>query len=295
MIARRTFLKLSAAALCGAGLAGYRPSRQVWTGAGFGAELSIILRGPQDGAQAAFAGVERQIDHLEDVFSLYRPHSAISRLNRDGVLINPPPELVEVLSLSQSLWRHSAGAFDPTIQARWRARAGRDGTAPLGFQHVRTGRDQIRFTQPGMAITLNGIAHGYASDQIAAGLRGLGYGAHLVDLGEFVAGDGAWRLGIENDQGRRLATPRIANVALATSAPGALHRADNRSHILHPDGRAPYWKTVSVQADCAAVADGCSTAMTLMTADRIARLDLAALGVRAVWLEGQDGRVTRLG
>ena len=46
-----------------------------------------------------------EVERLERVISLYRPDSALCRLNRDGVLDDPPLDLVRVLAESRSLGR----------------------------------------------------------------------------------------------------------------------------------------------------------------------------------------------
>ena len=66
-------------------------------------------------ARKAFA----EVDRLEDIFSLYRANSALSRLNESGILTDPPFELLECLSLCGSVNRATGGLFDPTVQSLW--------------------------------------------------------------------------------------------------------------------------------------------------------------------------------
>lgn len=294
MMQRRTILRLGTAALGAYALASYEANRRIWRGKGFGANLSVTFYENGDDAAQIFSLIEREVERLEDVFSLFRPASAISQLNRHGVLRDPPAELVELLQMSGVVWSATDGLFDPSVQSIWHA----DRPIPhpaLGFANTQIEPDVVRFTKPGMALTLNGIAQGYASDRLAQVLRRHGHAAHLINLGEFAAGDGAWRLAIENDNAQRVAHTNLENLGLATSAPGAMMRANGQAHIVHPFGKAPVWKTVSVQARNAALADGFSTALALMPKSQIDRLDLPKLGITKIWLEDQDGRVTILG
>ena len=65
-----------------------------------------------------------EVERLERIMSLYRPDSALSRLNRDGSLENPPFDLVRVLSESRRYSAISGGAFDVTVQPLWDLYAG---------------------------------------------------------------------------------------------------------------------------------------------------------------------------
>ena len=293
MITRRSMLKISIAAAAATAVAGYRARQHLWQGYGFGAALSVTLKGEEDAANTAFSAIEAEIEHLENVFSLYRKTSAISRLNQQGSLAAPPAALTELLTQSRLVWQATGGAFDPTVQALWSADAGGENAGrATGFEHVEITADRIAFARPDMAITLNGIAQGYASMRIAALLRARGFDAHLVDMGEFTAGDARWRLALENIDGVRIDQIPLQNRAQATSAPGAMQRPAGGSHIMHPQGRLPRWKTISVQAETAVMADGFSTALALMSAHEIAALDKVAYGLHHIWLEDEVGAVT---
>jgi len=62
-------------------------------------------------AGAAF----HEIDRLEAVFSGYRPDTPVSRLNREGVLDDPPAELAAVVRRALHIAELTGGAFDPTV------------------------------------------------------------------------------------------------------------------------------------------------------------------------------------
>ncbi|WP_282182597.1 FAD:protein FMN transferase [Aliiroseovarius marinus] len=291
---RRHVLKLGAAGLGAFALTRYTPSRREWRGRGFGADLSLVFHDHSDAFEGTFTAIETEVDRLEQVFSLFRPDSAISRLNRDGVLHNPPQDLVTLLELSKQVWVRTDGVFDPTIQSVWHTDHGRPRRAP-GFETVDVRKDLIRVAEPGSALTLNGIAQGYASDRLSRLLQRRGHADHLVNLGEFAAGDGDWRLGIENGDARRLDHTDLSNLGLATSAPGAMTRANGQAHIVHPFGGAPVWKTVTVQAQTSALADAYSTALSLIPQEKIETMDFDVMGIATVWLESQSGAVIRLG
>ena len=288
---RRRFIAIGAAT---AGLAALPPSLRgaapaaSWRGIALGAGASLTLAGMTLAeARPLFRRVESELNRLEDIFSLYRPHSALSRLNKTGVLRNPAPEFLELLSLADAIHAETNGAFDPTVQPLWTlyADAIRQHRLPdraetsrarrlVGWDLVRFDTDRIYFLRPGMTITLNGVAQGYISDRIAQLLRARGLRDVLVDMGEIHAlghrpGGGPWRVGIRSPDGAVL-SPRLAlsDRALATSAPmgTVLDSSGKIGHIFDPGtGRpAASWTQVSVSADTAAMADGLATAFCLM-------------------------------
>lgn len=301
-VARRRFLSIMAGA--GALAAGAAPARALtrWRGVAMGAGATIALDHPDAARLIALALAE--IDRLEDVFSLHRAASALSRLNRDGALDAPPPELTELLGLCADLHRATGGAFDPTVQPLWalHARSYAGGAAPgadavaqarrlVGFENVRIAAGRVAFARPGMALTLNGVAQGFVADRIAALLAAEGLTDALIDTGETRAlgarPDGApWRVGFADAPGERPLALRAS--ALATSAPlGTCFDAQGRAgHILDPRTGAPggLWRSVSVTAPRAAVADALSTAFCLMDAAAIDATLAARPGARVVRL-----------
>ncbi|MDT8343807.1 MAG: FAD:protein FMN transferase [Thermohalobaculum sp.] len=258
-----------------------------WRGTALGAEASLTLVGV-DGprAEALARGVEAEIARLEDIFSLYRPGSALSRLNRDGHLAAPPAELVALLSLCGALNGATGGAFDPTVQPLWAAHAGaaaegRTATAAeiaaaralTGWAGVGIDPARIALARPGMALTLNGIAQGAIADRVADLLAAQGLTDVLVDMGEIVGlghrPDGTpWQAGIIDPEGALMGRAGLSGRALATSAPmgTVLDPAGRVGHIFDPrtGAAAAGWRVVSVSAPRAALADGLSTAFALM-------------------------------
>lgn len=289
-ITRRRFVAISAAAL-GAAIAGLPvaaaatpPTR--WRGVALGAEASITLRHPE--AERIIAACRAEIARLERIFSLYDARSALSRLNARGRLDAPPFELLELLGQCGAIHAATGGLFDPTVQPLWAAyaEAFAGGRAPdaetigralerVGWSGVAAEPGRIAFARPGMALTLNGIAQGYVADRVAALLRAEGLTDVLVNTGEMRAlgghpDGGAWPVSFDDGRGRPAGSMELRDAALASSAPlGTAFDAEGRvGHILDPrSGRpaASAWRLVSVTARTAALADGLSTALCLMT------------------------------
>ena len=264
-----------------------------WHGSALGAQVSIEIHHP-DSAEARRL-VDRcvlEVRRLEQQFSLYRADSAISTLNRTGVLVAPDADMVALLKASLLFAGITSGAFDPTVQPLWQLyadhfaqeRPDSDGPSTqklvealgkVGHAGLLVGEGRIALARRGAAITLNGIAQGYATDCVVARLIEAGLSTTMVDIGEIRAigarPDGTpWRVGLADPDRPGILTETIDLVdrAVATTA-GAGFRFDASgrfTHLFDPaTGRSPsLYRTVSVIAPTATEADALSTAFSLM-------------------------------
>lgn len=274
MISRRRFLTIVAAAAIAAPRVGVA-ERLEWRGRAMGAEARIVLDGADPAAaRAIFRKVERLLAQLEAQFSLHAD-SGLVRLNRTGRWAFPAPGVADLFRLAGRVHAASGGAFDPTIQPLWLALAtGGDANAAralVGWRHVDVSDAGIRLARPGMALTFNGIAQGYAADRVADLLRHEGFDGVLVDMGETRAigerpGGGAWRAAIALPDGTEVARAELRDEALAVSSPAGTMIGPNarHDHILDPRGGGARWRLCAVTAPSAALADGLSTAFCVM-------------------------------
>jgi FAD:protein FMN transferase len=175
-------------------------------------------------AQRAILRVRGEIARYERIFSLYRPDSEIARLNAEGALARPSPELRALVEASQRLSVLSGGAFDISVQPLWRlyeahfwshsdiqpdilGRARDVARDLVDFRAIDSGGARIAFARAGMGITLNSLAQGFITDAVADLLRNEGFDSAVVDLGEFRTlgrhPDGhPWRIGIRDGIGK---------------------------------------------------------------------------------------------
>lgn len=288
-LTRRRFLSISASALCaGASVA---PAR--WSGIALGAHAEITLHGP--GGQTALPHAVARLRQIERAFSLYDPESELTHLNRTGRLL-PSADFTALTQLADRVHRASDGTFDPSIQPLWQALAtghsGAEARQHVGWHHVRQG-ESITLA-PGQALTFNGIAQGYATDAVADLLDSAGFSRALIDIGEFRALGGPWRIGLEDPSTGMIGTRTLTGGAIATSSPNALMFGE-QGHILDPTGlRRAKWSTVSVEADRAALADAVSTACCLLDTTEITALIAKLGGIRAVTLIDDSGNLRKL-
>lgn len=294
-LSRRRLLTITAAACLSAPFAGIgsvarakdAPQMIRWTGRALGAEAEIRLHAEDPAAgREALAQCVDELTRLESALNLFDPNSALARLNRDGVLENPPLDLVRAIADANAISAASEGTFDITIQPVWQAWADSltaTGKAPadldrltklVDWRLVEADPARIRLPKPGMALTLNGIGQGYITDRVAELLMRQGYPHVLVDLGELRAPAGLpdgspWSVAVRdpNDFKRDLRRLSLANGAMATSeAFGSSFRlGQHDGHILYPNSgrRALDVASVTVMAPTATIADGLSTAIAV--------------------------------
>ncbi|MGD1880960.1 MAG: FAD:protein FMN transferase [Paracoccaceae bacterium] len=289
MMDRRRFLAIAAAFA-----AAPASAAQSWSGRALGANVQITIHGPDNISGPALRHARAVLQRVEALFSLYKPSSTLSALNRSGALSAPAPEFLSLLQHADKVHHLTDGLFDPTIQPVWSAMARgedpRTAIARMGWRHVMFGRKGVRLGKD-QALTFNGIAQGFASDLVSAGLRHHGAAKTLVNLGEFRANGGPWRIGIEDPAAGLVGNHTITDSALATSSPDAMALGAGH-HILHPNART-IWSSVTIEATNATLADGLSTAATMMTQERIAAL-LANKDIMRITLVDHTGDVTSL-
>lgn len=288
-----------------------------WTGDAMGARASIALLHPdRDAAEHIVTAAVAEVRRLEEIFSLFRPASAVVRLNRDGRLDAPPLDLVALLRAAEAMSSATRGAFDATVQPLWHLYrhhfsapgADRNGPSAPAIEACRHLIDHgavvadsgaVAFRRPGMSITLNGIAQGFVTDRVADVLRARGAERVLLDLGEIralgAAADGTpWRIGVE---GTDVILP-VTDMAVATSAGrGTVFDAAGRFHHLFDprDGRcAARYRSVTVTAPTATVADGLSTALSVVAPHDAVEI-LKGFSRATAHFILADGRVLRIG
>jgi FAD:protein FMN transferase len=294
---RRNFLRSS----LGAGAAGLAASGWLLAGdargadalqwrdrtlLGFGTVLSLRVAhtGIRQAELALDAAVET-IRHVEAQMSLFKSDSALSRLNREGVLLRPDPDLVTVLQLAQSVSARSQGAFDVTVQPLWTAfeqaanrkalpssAAVKAARAAVGWKHLAVSSDAIRLGRPGMGVTLNGIAQGFAADLVRTRLQAHGVKHALVNAGEWTAlgqpdTERPWLLGLQDPRDAQALIARLAldGRSIAVSADNECSFSADRVHHHIFDPRTGYSPAdlacVAVAAPSCALADALTKVM----------------------------------
>jgi thiamine biosynthesis lipoprotein len=228
-------------------------------------EFSITFpAGTRHGVEAGCAALD-EVDRLEELLSVFRESSAISRLNADqGGSVDP--EVYHLLHWSSRLTAATGGAFDSATGAL--VRLWREGRVPrpaeveaalarCGSRHLAFHDGAIEFLRPGLQINLGAIGKGYAID---AALRRIRPRSALMQGGRSsIAAVGEWTVEIGEPAFVRV---RLRNQAMGTSATTYQPR-----HILDPrtgwPARAGVLSATAV-APTATEADALSTAFYVL-------------------------------
>ena len=300
---RRSVLQLSWG-LAGGALLGRADAAQAdalqWASRSFNAMgTTMTIRAAhrsQEQLALALEAALRDVQRIEDQMSVFRDDSVISQFNRVGHVSRPPAEMLQVLRIAQDISRRSQGRFDVTVQPLWQLfdaahSAGRLPTpqqvaaarAHVGWQQLQVAQREIRFSAPGMGITLNGIAPGFAADTVKATLQRLGVRHASIDTGEWaVLGQAPqgrdWTLGVANPRDDQALITRVAvaGQCLATSADNECHFSDDFVHNHIFDPRTGYSPTalscVSVLAPTCVVADAVTKVLFMGDMEQALRL-----------------------
>lgn len=277
---RRAMTVLGAAALTSC--RGHEPLR-TFSFIAFGTEVHFQAHGISAARfEEVSAKCSLRLREIESLFSLYDPDSAISRLNRDGKLENPDPEFLKLLRTALDYGEKTGGIFDITVQPLWDWRqkwkeadpaertameetTWKEALALVGYRQVRANENAITFGKEGMAITLNAIAQGYATDQILSLLRKHRIAAALVNIGEYAAlgnaPDGkAWTVEL-SATGERIPLPSGRALAVSAGSGYTFDPEGRFNHIFRPaTGQNPRPRsTIAVTAPTATEADALST------------------------------------
>lgn len=268
----------------------FRVSGTAWA---LGADVRLtVFHESRETGEAAIRAAFTELERVEEVLSLYRPESEISRLNRVGHLDRAHPWLNEVVDTALTLSSASGGAFDITVQPLYEVYSKATGEkrlpnlvelaaarARVDWRQVERDGAGIHLRGAGTRITLNGIAQGFAADRVAAVLREHGVTNALVDTGELNArGKPAtreeWRVAIRHPRHREahLATAFLQGRCLATSGDYETRFGNDyrHHHLFDPETglSANELASVSVVAGSAMEADGLSTALFVMGLER---------------------------
>lgn len=247
--------------------------------------------------EAVQGEIEERFALVDGLMSTFDPASEVSRFNR--YLSTEPfavsAELLEVLTTARDVSERSDGAFDVTVAPLVDAWGfGPGGPAVPAPDDVRLAalRDRVGYrrivldpstgtvskTNPETRIDLSGIAKGYAAEQVASRLLGMGYSSFLVEVGGELKAAGTrdgspWRVGVEAlDEAAPalVGTLELDDDGIATSGDYRNFYEDRGvryAHIIDPRNGQPIrvrGASVTVVHANAAAADAWATALTVL-------------------------------
>ncbi len=246
------------------------------------------------------ARIAATLEHLETLFSTYRPDSELSCFNTSSSTDWHPvsPELARVAFEARRISELTGGAFDVTIDPLIRLWGfgpdGRRHTLPTDAEiaaarirgdyrrlEVRRSPPALRKSSAELSADFSSIAKGFAADTVSELLTSLGAPDHFVQIGGDIktAGAHAWRTGIDAPPALSAppsfvppATPSLATI-VALSGRALSTSGDSRNfmtvagrrygHIIDPRTGRP---VASSLASVSVVHASCATSSALATA-----------------------------
>jgi FAD:protein FMN transferase len=236
---------------------------------------------------------------IDTKLSNYRQDSEISLLNQKETTdwLSASPEIIHLLTISQTVYFKSQGCFDLTVQPLFDlwgfskhkpkipTQADIDRLLPhIGMELLEIENEHNRFRKkdPKVKIDLSSIAQGYSVGQVAKLLEANGLGDYMVEIGGEMMVKGhkgnkqKWRIGIEspNPQAQSLYKTITLNrpEAKAIMTAGTYHNffevnGQPYSHILNPISGWPVshnLRSVTVIHNDPSWADAWDTALLCM-------------------------------
>ena len=280
--------------------------------------------GQERALEETVAGIWTRFEDIHGRLSVYDPASDLNRVNHsfpDAVMVGA--DTWTLISDAVYYNRLSGGEFDITIYPLLRLwkesekigalptsdqiRAVQQLMGPDKFELLENNR--VRVLNPGVQLTIDSIADGYAGDEAARILRARGFANFLVDTtGELYAGGHScegrpWQVGVKDPRdpfGGRVVDVLILRDMAVTTSGNYEHfytiGEKKYSHVISPKTGFPREDIISatVIAPNTEISDFLSTALCLLDPRKGAAL-VDALGegyASIVLIDTGDGRVT---
>jgi thiamine biosynthesis lipoprotein len=200
-------------------------------------------------------------EEWEEAFSLFRPESELSRVNRSpAAVLVVSPLFARALGVALDAAEETDGLVDPTLAGRWRE------VRVLG---------RVVSRPPGLALDLNGVVKSLTVDAAAALIGREGF----VSAGGDIAVRGPVDVGLPGGD-----AIRVVEGGLATSGVASRGR-----HLVDPRTGEPSespWEQVTTSGASCLAADVAAKAAFLLGEDGPGWLDERGIAGRFVALDG---------
>lgn len=256
--------------------------------------------------------IKKHLDEIEADLSLYQTESEISKLNREGRLCTSSPHLLKLVKESKVFFQKTDGAFDITILPVLREieTSFKEKHHPpknlerfrslVNSEKIRIEGNCIEFQNKGMAITLDGIAKGYAVDEAAGFLSSsihsylLNFSGNMLWRGE--KPEGPWKIAVWNPK-QQVAIPIAVSDqgAIASSGPENAYFDFQKKwhHIINPKTLRPSRSFIATTAlgRSAMECDVLSTSIMNLDQEQSQRIQKTYFSQQSFWFVNPQGKV----
>ncbi|HSN28976.1 MAG TPA: FAD:protein FMN transferase [Kofleriaceae bacterium] len=269
------------------------PGKLTYTDKAMGTYVTVwFWTDRQEDAAAAAKAVFDEMRRLDAEMTTWTPTGETAKINAAAGVkpVKVSDEEFEVIERALDVSKHSGGVFDITVEAfrgLWKFDEDMDGSLPdpadvkkrlekIGWRDVVIDKKAktVFLKRKGMAITLGGIAKGYAVDKCVALLKKRGFTDFMVQAGGdmYIAGSKGpepWVVGIRDPRGTRdemFALAPVKDHSFSTSGDyerGFVKDGVRYHHILDPRTGQPATasRSVTIRAKDAYTADAWSKVM----------------------------------
>lgn len=255
-----------------------------------GTFVNIIIYSNEEDYAEILESSFQKIDELNGIASNYDSESAVSVLNRDGIIRNAPDELIDIIDISKEYNVKTEGAFDITVnpvlelwsEGLWQESEEiqkqkiNEALKLLGSAQISIEGRTITLGKEGMSLTLGGVAKGYIVDEVIELIKSKGIKSALVNAGGDIRilgskPDGSsWYISLENpdNTSEQIIGFSLSDKSIATS--GNYYRYFDPEkevhHIIDPRTGFSSNKCISVTiiAENATIADILATAVFVL-------------------------------
>ncbi|MEZ4366738.1 MAG: FAD:protein FMN transferase [Kofleriaceae bacterium] len=301
-------------------VAAAEPHKTVHGAKAMGTTLQLTVWSDDEAEAAAGAqAVIAEFNRLDAMMTTWTPDSEVSRINAAAgkAAVKVSTETVEVLARALEVSRLSKGVFDITVGAfrgLWKFDQDMDGTLPdpaevkrrlalVGWRDVVLDKKKrtVKLRKKGMAITLGGIAKGYAVDRAVAILHARGLTDFILQAGGDLYVSGAkgpkpWVVGIRDPRAGRdvsFAVAPVTDHAFSTSGDyerGFVKDGVRYHHILDPRTGQPARasRSVTLLAKDAFTADAWSKVLFILGPDQAMALVEKTPDLEAAWVDAHN-------
>ncbi len=275
--------------------------------------VTVVIYSRPETAQTTINAAFTRMEEIETIATSWDSRGEAYKLNETGFIDNASEELIELIELSLKYNKITDGCFDITVQPLldlwqfdpeaekqfWELDKA-DQLAAIDNAKKLIGRDRIVIDgksirlKEGSAITLGGIAKGYATDEALETLKRMGIkhalvnaGGDLRTLGAKPGGQG-WEIALVNpdDTTQSLASFVVEDKAVTTSGNYERYFNPDKSvhHIINPRTgfSANECISVTIIAENGASADALATGVFVLGPDNGMELVEIMDGVEAL-------------
>ncbi len=247
----------------------------------------------KDLAERAIKAAYDRMEQIASVASIFDPNAEAYKLNQNGFIDHPSPDLVTLIRLSIEYNKITDGAFDITVQPLldlWGNQTLKLWEKPMevqqamvnekmpliGSDKINVTQDRISFNVPGMEITLGGITKGYAADEALRLIESMGIKHALVAAGGNIGALGTktggepWKISLVNPDNTddSLAVFQFSDMSISTSGNYERYFSPDKkvNHIMDPRTGFSVSNVISVTviSDSGTQADALSTSVFVL-------------------------------